>query len=118
MGFRYRVSVRPLKPFRRTADLVFRPAKVAVFVDGCFWHSCPLHGTVPATNSEYWVPKLARNTERDRGTDQALADAGWLSIRFWEHEDAIGRQTVSPQWFVNDGERSEFEAESRHQACG
>jgi DNA mismatch endonuclease (patch repair protein) len=52
MGFRYRVSVRPLKQLRRTADLVFRPAKVAVFVDGCFWHSCPLHGTVPATNSE------------------------------------------------------------------
>jgi DNA mismatch endonuclease (patch repair protein) len=58
-----------------------------VFVDGCFWHSCPEHGTTPATNTDYWGPKLARNTERDRETDQALANAGWLSVRVWEHED-------------------------------
>ena len=86
-GLRYRVSARPIPQLRRSADLVFRPAKVAVFVDGCFWHSCPAHGTVPATNADYWVPKLARNAERDRETDQALADAGWLSVRVWEHED-------------------------------
>ena len=86
-GLRYRVAVRPIPQLRRSADLVFRPAKVAVFVDGCFWHCCPSHGTVPATNADYWVPKLARNFERDRETDRALADAGWLSVRVWEHED-------------------------------
>lgn len=87
LGLRYRVSARPLKEIRRTADLVFRPAKVAVFVDGCFWHACPEHGTQPATNADYWAPKLARNVERDRHTDDLLHAAGWLSIRVWEHED-------------------------------
>lgn len=86
-GLRYRVAVRPIPELRRSADLVFRPAKVAVFVDGCFWHCCPAHGTMPATNADYWAPKLARNSERDRETDRALADAGWLSVRVWEHED-------------------------------
>lgn len=88
-GMRYRVSARPLPGVRRTADLVFGPAKVAVFVDGCFWHSCPQHGTMPATNPDYWQPKLARNVERDRETDRLLRAAGWLSIRVWEHEDVV-----------------------------
>lgn len=86
-GFRYRVAARPLKPVRRTADLVFRSARVAVFVDGCFWHRCPDHATDPQTNSNYWRPKLERNVERDRETDVLLANAGWLSVRVWEHED-------------------------------
>jgi DNA mismatch endonuclease (patch repair protein) len=86
-GLRYRVAVRPLPEVRRSADLVFRPAKVAVFVDGCFWHRCPLHATDPKTNSEYWRPKLDRNVERDRETDALLEQAGWLSVRVWEHED-------------------------------
>jgi DNA mismatch endonuclease (patch repair protein) len=80
MGFRYRVAARPLKPVRRTADLVFRSAMVAVFVDGCFWHRCPDHGTDPQTNSDYWGPKLERNVERDRQTDALLTNAGWLSL--------------------------------------
>lgn len=58
-----------------------------VFVDGCFWHSCPLHGSTPVTNAEWWVEKLARNVARDRDTDQRLAEAGWLVVRVWEHED-------------------------------
>ena len=86
-GFRYRVSARPLKAERRTADMVFRSAQVAVFVDGCFWHRCPVHSTDPKTNADYWTPKLRRNVERDRETDQLLADAGWVSVRVWEHED-------------------------------
>jgi DNA mismatch endonuclease (patch repair protein) len=86
-GLRYRVGARPIPELRRSADLVFGPAKVAVFVDGCFWHRCPTHGTLPATNTDYWVPKLTRNADRDRETDRALADAGWMSIRVWEHED-------------------------------
>jgi len=87
-GFRYRVSARPLKGVRRTADLVFGPARVAVFVDGCFWHCCPDHGTDPEANADYWKPKLARNVARDRETDQLLAEAGWLALRIWEHEDS------------------------------
>lgn len=96
-GLRYRIAVRPLPEIRRTADLVFRPAKVAVFVDGCFWHRCPLHATDPKTNSDYWKPKLERNVERDRETDLLLGQAGWLSVRIWEHEDptdAAGRITT------------------------
>lgn len=87
MGLRYRVSARPLPRLRRTADLVFRPSKVAVFVDGCFWHQCPEHYTLPRTNADYWLPKLARNVERDGETDATLREAGWLPIRVWEHED-------------------------------
>ncbi len=70
------------------ADVVFRRSQVVVFVDGCFWHSCPEHGTAPARNSSYWGPKLARNVERDRAGDTALAAAGWHVVRVWEHEDA------------------------------
>ena len=86
-GLRYRVSAAPLRGVRRTADVVFGPAKVAVFVDGCFWHQCPIHGTSPKANSDYWLPKLERNVQRDRETDHLLLAAGWLSIRVWEHED-------------------------------
>lgn len=86
-GLRYRVAARPVRTVRRTADLVFGPAKVAVFVDGCFWHSCPMHATTPNRNSDFWVQKLQRNVERDRETDTLLTDADWLVIRVWEHED-------------------------------
>jgi DNA mismatch endonuclease, patch repair protein len=88
MGYRYRkdhrldldggVRVRP--------DIVFTARRVAVFVDGCFWHCCPDHGSQPAANSWYWEPKLRRNVERDRNADAALGLAGWTVIRLWEHE--------------------------------
>lgn len=71
---------------RRTADIVFPRARVAVFVDGCFWHSCPLHGTQSRTNSEWWQEKLLRNQRRDRQTDRDLLNAGWVVVRVWEHE--------------------------------
>ncbi|MEU7028685.1 very short patch repair endonuclease [Streptomyces sp. NPDC046275] len=87
-GLRYRVGARPLPDLRRTADLVFRPAKVAVFVDGCYWHGCPEHYVSPRTNQDYWSGKVAGNVARDRDTDQRLSEAGWLVLRFWEHEDA------------------------------
>lgn len=86
-GLRYRVSSRPLPDVRRTADIVFTRLKVAVFVDGCFWHGCREHHTVAATNAEYWADKVRRNRERDQETDQLLRDAGWLPVRIWEHED-------------------------------
>lgn len=68
-------------------DAVFRKACVVLFVDGCFWHRCPQHGTSPTSNASYWGPKLDRNVARDRDTDAQLAALGWLVIRAWEHED-------------------------------
>ena len=85
-GRRFRVEVALPGLPRRRADIVFSRARVAVFVDGCFWHSCPEHATSPATNAEWWGEKLRRNIERDRETDRHLADSGWTSVRIWEHE--------------------------------
>lgn len=85
-GLRYRVSARPIPGLRRTADMVFGPAKVAVFIDGCFWHGCPEHYVEPRTNADYWSAKIARNKGRDSDTDQRLRDAGWTVLRYWEHE--------------------------------
>ncbi|MDD9382342.1 very short patch repair endonuclease [Streptomyces sp. ZAF1911] len=87
-GLRYRVAARPLPDLRRTADLVFRPTKVAVFIDGCYWHGCPEHYVSPKTNPGYWSEKVARNIARDRNTDHQLTEAGWLVLRFWEHEQS------------------------------
>jgi len=86
-GLRFRVDARPLPRLRRTADLVFRPVEVAVFVDGCYWHGCPEHFVLPKTNSDFWKEKIGRNIERDRDTDSILRDAGWTVIRIWEHEE-------------------------------
>ncbi|WP_330330641.1 very short patch repair endonuclease [Streptomyces sp. NBC_00536] len=87
-GLRYRVHRRPLKGVRREADIVFGPARVAVFVDGCFWHGCPEHVTWPKNNAEFWRTKIEGNRARDLDTDARLAEAGWLSVRVWEHERA------------------------------
>ncbi|MFF2526059.1 very short patch repair endonuclease [Streptomyces liangshanensis] len=87
-GLRYRVAARPLADLRRTADMVFRPAKVAVFIDGCYWHGCPEHYVSPKTNTGYWSGKVAGNIARDRDTDRRLDEAGWTVLRFWEHESA------------------------------
>jgi DNA mismatch endonuclease (patch repair protein) len=86
-GLRYRVHAKPLEGLRCKADLVFRPVKVAVFIDGCFWHGCPVHGRQPETNQPYWSAKIARNIARDHRNNRVLADAGWVAIRIWEHED-------------------------------
>ncbi|MFF2271738.1 very short patch repair endonuclease [Agromyces sp. NPDC058136] len=88
-GLRYRVDLAPLPSLRRRrADIVFTRAKVAVFIDGCFWHGCPEHATNPKQNADYWGPKLAANIARDRNTDTQLRAADWTVLRFWEHEDA------------------------------
>lgn len=87
LGLRYRVAARPLPEIRRTADLVFTRAKVAVFLDGCFWHGCPEHHTKAATNAGFWADKVNTNRDRDRNTDKRLSEAGWQSIRVWEHQD-------------------------------
>ncbi|MET7593580.1 very short patch repair endonuclease [Streptomyces sp. NPDC005481] len=87
-GLRYRVAARPLPSLRRTADIVFRPTKLAVFIDGCYWHGCPQHYVRPKTNSGYWADKVVRNVARDRNTDEQLRAAGWTVLRFWEHDAA------------------------------
>ncbi|MGW7477108.1 very short patch repair endonuclease [Nonomuraea muscovyensis] len=89
LGLRYRVAFRPVKAVRRTADLVFTKVKVAVFMDGCFWHGCPVHHTVAATNAGFWAEKVRRNRERDAETNRLLEEAGWHVLRIWEHEDPI-----------------------------
>jgi DNA mismatch endonuclease (patch repair protein) len=85
LGLRYRVAARP-PGIHRSADLVFSRARVAVFLDGCYWHRCPSHFKAPAANAEYWRAKIDGNAERDRDTDLRLAAAGWQSVRVWEHE--------------------------------
>ncbi|MFF0550603.1 very short patch repair endonuclease [Streptomyces sp. NPDC004311] len=87
-GARYRIHRRPVKGVRREADIVFGPARVAVFVDGCFWHGCPVHATWPKNNAEFWRAKIEGNRRRDLDTDARLVDAGWLAVRVWEHEGA------------------------------
>ena len=84
-GLRYRVDFAPLGG-RRRADIVFPRKQIAIFIDGCFWHGCPFHGTQPKANADYWGPKLNRNVQRDLETSALLRSAGWTVLRFWEHE--------------------------------
>lgn len=76
----------PPKPLVVKPDFIFRQARLAVFVDGCFWHQCPLHSTIPDNNREFWQQKLRRNVERDKQANRALKAAGWRVLRLWEHE--------------------------------
>lgn len=86
-GLRYRVDTQPIPALRRKGDIVFTRCRVVVFIDGCFWHGCPEHGTRTfKTNPEYWTPKIARNQARDGQTTEALVQAGWQVLRYWEHE--------------------------------
>lgn len=82
-GLRYFVDRAPVKGMRRRADLVFPRRKVAVYVDGCFWHSCPVHATKPRNNAQWWADKLAANVARDRDTDTRLIEEGWRVVRIW-----------------------------------
>jgi DNA mismatch endonuclease (patch repair protein) len=87
LGLRYRVDRAPLQGSLRRADIVFSRQRVAVYVDGCFWHGCPEHGTRSKSNATWWEEKLARVRARDTDTDRVLAEAGWIVVRVWEHED-------------------------------
>ena len=89
LGLRYRVATRPIKTLRRTADLVFTKRKIAVFIDGCFWHGCPTHHSVAKTNADYWATKVLKNRTRDVDTNETLTAEGWTVLRFWEHEDPL-----------------------------
>jgi DNA mismatch endonuclease (patch repair protein) len=85
-GLRFRVHRRLLAGSRREVDVVFPGARVAVFVDGCFWHGCPEHGTWPRNNAEFWRSKIEENIRRDRDTNARLEADGWTVLRVWEHE--------------------------------
>ena len=89
LGKDFEVDVKPIEDLQRKADILFREDKVAVFVDGCFWHGCPMHGTLAKANAEFWIDKIKRNKERDKDTNQRFEAAGWTVIRVWEHEDPI-----------------------------
>lgn len=94
LGLSFQRNQRPIPSLRREADVLFRREKVAVFVDGCFWHGCPLHGTQAKANAGFWERKISRNKERDRETNEILASTGWFVVRIWEHVEprrAAGR---------------------------
>ena len=88
LGLRYRVAYPIPGQRRRTIDVAFTRARVAVFVDGCFWHGCPVHGTRSGSNAEWWLRKLEANRARDADSTRVLSELGWQVLRFWEHEDA------------------------------
>ncbi len=93
MGLRYRVDRKPIAELPRRADIVFGSAKVAVYINGCFWHGCPVHGTWPKKNAEFWRSKIEANQTRDMDTDRRLIEAGWMAVRIWEHEDPVDAAT-------------------------
>lgn len=86
-GLRFRIHSRAIPLTRRTVDIVFPASRVAVFLDGCFWHGCPIHGTSPKNNGAWWRNKIDANISRDRDTDTRLREAGWTVVRVWEHEE-------------------------------
>ncbi|MFF3413417.1 very short patch repair endonuclease [Streptomyces sp. NPDC002698] len=86
-GLRYRVDARPIPEIRRRADVVFPRERVAVFVDGCFWHGCPKHSRPAKKNADFWSTKIKGNVERDTETNELLLSAGWTVLRVWEHDD-------------------------------
>ena len=88
-GLRFRLHRKIIEGSRRTADIAFPSQRVAVFLDGCFWHGCPEHVTWPKTNASWWREKIETNIRRDRDTNRRLKKAGWTVIRIWEHEDVV-----------------------------
>ena len=86
-GLRFFKNRSPVHGMRCRVDIVFPTERIAVFVDGCFWHRCPTHGVSPRANSDYWRAKLDRNVARDRRNNESLGEAGWDVVRVWEHED-------------------------------
>ena len=87
LGLRFRVHVRPCPEIRARADIVFGRSKVAVFVDGCFWHGCPEHATWPRANASFWRAKIEQNPQRDELVRSEIKKRGWVAVQVWEHED-------------------------------
>jgi DNA mismatch endonuclease, patch repair protein len=106
LGFRYRVDAKPERALRCRGDIVFVRPKVVVFIDGCFWHGCPLHATMPKNNAVWWREKLEGNIVRDRRNDQLLRERGWTVLRLWEHvpvPEAVARVTSELERFRSGG---------------
>lgn len=116
-GLRFRVDwPLPGMP-RRRADIAFTRRKVAVFVDGCFWHSCPEHATAPTSNASWWAAKLANNVRRDRATDDHLRSLDWAVLRFWEHEGVVScADRVSRELAGTDGTYGPRTSDDRRRA--
>ncbi|MYS34595.1 T/G mismatch-specific endonuclease [Streptomyces sp. KhCrAH-43] len=112
-GYRYRLNERVPHMSRRTIDIAFTRAKVAVFLDGCFWHGCPEHATQPKSNAEWWRQKLDRNMARDAETTEHLMAEGWTVLRFWEHQAPV--QVAETVAEVVDREKS---ARGTGRGCG
>ncbi len=108
IGLRYRIDYEVLRKPRRVADVAFPGRKIAVFVDGCFWHGCPEHATWPKRNAEFWRQKIEANRRRDMDTNDRLRSAGWTVLRFWSHE--------SPAEAAKAVARVVAEADLKHQA--
>lgn len=87
LGLRFRVQRRLIPGTNRSVDIAFPRARLAVFVDGCFWHDCPIHGTRPKSNVDWWRRKIRQNVQRDQDTNKRLCDLGWRVLRIWEHEN-------------------------------
>jgi DNA mismatch endonuclease (patch repair protein) len=86
LGLRFRIQVPVLATPRRVADVAFSQLRIAIFIDGCFWHGCPKHATWPKQNAEFWYRKIVANQERDLDTVARLRAAGWKVLRIWAHE--------------------------------
>ena len=100
-GLRFRVNHRGL-PGR--PDITLTRARIAVFVDGCFWHACPDHGVIPKSNRDWWIEKLERNVARDREKDAALEQLGWTVIHIWEHDDpVVAAKSIERLWRSRTG---------------
>lgn len=116
-GYRFRkdlairIDGRLVRP-----DIAFTRPRVAVFVDGCFWHCCPLHGETPATNATFWSAKLQANAARDRVQDQLLTGAGWLVVRLWEHESLAARVAAVRSALAARGRPQHVQGEARGHA--
>ncbi len=89
LGIVYHVDQSPVSGLKSRPDLIFEDTRIAVYVDGCFWHSCPIHGTLPKSNRQWWQAKLEANRQRDAKANDVLASAGWYVVRVWEHADPI-----------------------------
>lgn len=87
LGIPYEVQERPISTLNRKADILFRESRIAVFIDGCFWHGCPIHGTKAKSNEIFWSTKIQTNIQRDEDTNRLLQEQGWLVVRIWEHEN-------------------------------
>jgi DNA mismatch endonuclease (patch repair protein) len=87
LGISFQSHITPVPGSRSRPDLVFAAARVAVYVNGCFWHGCAEHGTWPKHNAAWWRAKIEANRQRDARADEFLSKAGWIALRFWEHDD-------------------------------